>query len=131
MARIRVLLADNHHPFRERVRGLLGESFEIVGTADNGREAVVTTHRLDPDVLVIDMSMPVLTGLQVTEQLRAASSRTIVVFLTIEEGQDFVAAALSAGAFGYVVKADAGTDLVPAIRHALEHRVYVSKSIML
>ena len=131
MAKIRVLLADNHHAFRERVSGLLGEDFEIVGGADNGREAVVTTQRLDPDVLVIDISMPVLDGLQATEQLRATHPRTKVVFLTIHKDQDFVAAALSAGAFGYVAKEDVTTDLVPAIRNALKDRTYVSKSITL
>jgi len=131
MPKIRVLLADNHHAFRERVSGLLGEDFEIVGTADNGREAVVTTQRLDPDVLVIDISMPVLDGLQATQQLRDTHQCTKVVFLTVHKDRDFVAAALSAGASGYVAKEDVAHDLVPAIRDALKDRIYVSKSIML
>ena len=131
MSKIRVLLANDHQAVRERVSGLLGEDFEVVGTADNGREAVVATQRLDPDVLVIDISMRVLDGLQATQQLRATHPRTKVVFLTVHKHQDFVAAALSAGASGYVAKADVATDLVAAIRDAIEGRVYISKSITL
>jgi DNA-binding NarL/FixJ family response regulator len=80
MAKIRVLLADNHHAFRERVSGLLGEDFEIVGTADNGREAVVTTQRLDPDVLVIDISMPVLDGLQARTKPQAPRTLDCAIY---------------------------------------------------
>ena len=129
MGKIRVLLADDHQAVRERVRGLLGEDFEVVGAVENGREAVVAALRLNPDVLVIDISMPVLNGLQATEQLHAANQGTKVVFLTVHEDPDFVAAALSAGASGYVVKANVTTDLIPAIRDAIEGRIYVSQSI--
>jgi DNA-binding NarL/FixJ family response regulator len=129
MGKIRVLLADDHEAVRERVRGLLGEDFEVVGAVGDGREAVIAALRLDPDVLVIDISMPVLNGLQATQQLRAANQGTKIIFLTIHEDQDFVAAALSAGASGYVAKTDVTTDLIPAIRDAVEGRIYVSKSI--
>ena len=114
--------------------GLLGEDFEIVGTANNGRDAVVAVLRLNPDVLVIDISMPVismpvLNGLQTALELRSAKKQTKVVFLTVHTDQDFVTAALAAGASGYVTKADVSTDLVPAISEALAGRIYVSKSI--
>jgi DNA-binding NarL/FixJ family response regulator len=129
MSKIRVLLADDHPAVLERVCEILGEDFEVVGKVNNGRDAVVDAERLDPDVLVIDISMPILNGLQAAQRLRAAHLRAKVVFLTVHEDKDFVAAALSAGASGYVTKADVDADLIPAIRDALEGRVYVSPSI--
>jgi DNA-binding NarL/FixJ family response regulator len=90
---------------------------------------VVGALRLNPDVLIIDISMPILNGLQAVLQLRTAKQQTKVVFLTIHKAQDFVNAALSAGASGYVTKADVATDLVPAIHEALAGRVFVSSSI--
>jgi DNA-binding NarL/FixJ family response regulator len=130
MGKIRILLADDHETILQRVCGLLGEDFEIVGTANNGRDAVVATLRLNPDVLVIDISMPILNGLQAVKQLRSAKQDTKVVFLTVHTDQDFVTAALSAGASGYVTKADVAADLVPAIHEALAGRIYVSNSIV-
>jgi DNA-binding NarL/FixJ family response regulator len=129
MSKIRVMLADDHQAILQRVCGLLGDEFEIVGTANNGRDAVVGALRLNPDVLIIDISMPILNGLQAVLQLRTAKQQTKVVFLTIHKAQDFVNAALSAGASGYVTKADVATDLVPAIHEALAGRVFVSSSI--
>ncbi len=131
MDKVRVLLADDHEAIVARVRRVLSADFDIVGAVNNGRDALAETQRLDPDVLVIDISMPVLDGLQAVSHLRSTNSRTKVVFLTIHEGQDFVAAALSAGASGYVTKAYLTTDLVPAIREALAGRTYVSQSIQL
>jgi DNA-binding NarL/FixJ family response regulator len=130
MSKIRILLADDHETILQRVCGLLGKDFEIVGTANNGRDAVVATLRLNPDVLVIDISMPVLNGLQAVRQLQSAKQDTKVVILTVHTDQDFVTAALSAGASGYVTKADVATDLVPAIHEALAGRIYISNSIV-
>ena len=112
MDKVRVLLADDHEAILERVRVALSDDFDIVGAVKNGRDAVMETQRLDPDVLVIDISMPVLDGLQAVSQLRSTNSRTKAVFLTVHKGQDFIAAALSAGASGYVIKAHLTTDLV-------------------
>jgi DNA-binding NarL/FixJ family response regulator len=129
MRKVRVLLADNHEPVLARVRSVLGDEFEIVGAVTNGRDAVNEVQRLDPDVLVIDISMPVLDGLHAVSELQSTNRRTKVVFLTVHEDQDFVAAALSAGASGYVTKSHLTTDLVPAIHEALEGHTYVSQSI--
>jgi len=129
MSKTRVLLADDHQAVLDRVCGLLGDGFEVIGAVNNGRDAVVEAERLDPDVLVIDISMPILNGLQAAGRLRAAHSRTKVIFLTVHTDHDFVAAALSAGASGYVAKADIATDLVPAIREAVAGRLFVSKSM--
>jgi DNA-binding NarL/FixJ family response regulator len=127
--KIRVLLADDHETVLARVRGILDDDFEVVGTVKNGRDAVAEVHRLDPDVLVIDISMPILNGLQASHQLQATNLRTKVMFLTVHSDQDFVDAAFSAGATGYVNKSDVTTDLVPAIREAFDGRTYLSQSI--
>lgn len=128
MSKIRILLADDHETIVARVRGILSEEFEIVGAVNNGRDAISEVERLDPDVLVIDISMPFLNGLQVMSEL-GSECRAKVVFLTVHEDPDFVDAALAAGASGYVVKEDVTTDLVPAIRATLEGRRYLSQSI--
>ena len=128
MSKIRVLLADNHERILTQARSVLGEEFEVVGSVSNGLEAVAEVRRLDPDVLVIDISMPILDGLEAASRLKPRR-RPKIVFLTVHEDEDFVAAAFSAGASAYVTKGDLLTDLVPAIRDALEGRIYVSKSI--
>jgi DNA-binding NarL/FixJ family response regulator len=129
MAKIRVLLADDHEALVERVRTILCKDFEVVGTVGNGRDAIAEVRRLDPDVLVIDISMPVLDGLQAASQLHHKACRTKVVFLTVHKDQDYVDAAFAAGASGYVTKSHITSDLVPAIREALAGHTYISKSI--
>ena len=129
MGKIRVLLADDHDTVVARVRSILCKDFEVVGTVNNGRDAVAEVRRLDPDVLVIDISMPILDGLQAVAQLRPKTCRTKVVFLTVHEDQDYVDAAFAAGASGYVTKSHVTSDLVPAIREALIGHTYISKSI--
>ena len=129
MAKIRVLLADDHYSIVEQVRITLGENFDIVGAVDNGQDAIVEVGRLNPDVLVIDISMPILDGLRAVSQVRSTNSRIKVVFLTVHHDQDFVAAAFSSGASGYVSKADVTTDLVPAIQEVLQGHTYISQSI--
>ena len=129
MGKIRVLLADDHETVLARIRSLLCKDFEVVGIADNGRDAVAEVRRLDPDVLVIDISMPVMDGLQAASQLHRRSCRTKVVFLTVHEDRDYVDAALAVGASGYVTKSHVTSDLVPAIREAIDGHTYVSKSI--
>jgi DNA-binding NarL/FixJ family response regulator len=129
VTRIRVLLADDHEDFLRQLRGELDPQFEIVGTAENGEDAVDAVCRLDPDVLVIDMAMPVMDGLQATERLRGANCRTKIVFLTIREQSDYVAAAFSAGASGYVTKRHLGTDLAAAIREVFRGHTFISPSL--
>jgi DNA-binding NarL/FixJ family response regulator len=127
MSKARVLLADDHQAMLARVRRELGDEFEIVATVGNGEEAVDAVSHLDPDVLVIDISMPVLNGLEAASRLRTSGRRTKIVFLTIHDDPDFIAAALSAGAFGYVTKNRLSNDLVPAIREALLGHTFVSE----
>lgn len=129
MSKFRVLLADDHETILAQVRSVLSKEFDVVGVVTNGQDAVKEVQRLDPDVLVIDISMPILNGLQAVSQLQSRKCRTKVVFLTVHEDQDFVNAAFSVGASGYVTKSHISTDLVPAIREALEGRTYSSQSV--
>ena len=128
MDKIRVLLADDHDTIVAQVRMVLDAEFEVVGAVNNGLAAVAEVKRLDPDVLVIDISMPGLDGLEAAYQLHS-SRRTKIVFLTVHQDEDFVAAAFDAGASAYVTKDDVETDLIPAIHEALDGRIYISKSI--
>jgi DNA-binding NarL/FixJ family response regulator len=129
VALVRVLLADDHGDLLRKVQGELSTQFEVVDTALNGQDAIEAVHRLDPDVLVIDISMPILDGLQAASRLRDSQCRTKIVFLTIHEQSDFISAAFAAGASGYVSKRHLGTDLVPAIREVLEGHTFISPSL--
>jgi DNA-binding NarL/FixJ family response regulator len=128
MSKTRVLLADDHEATLEWVRIALSDDFDVIGTARNGRDAVAEVRRLDPDVLVIDISMPAMSGLEAVAQL-GPNLRTKIVFLTLHSDSDYVSAAFAVGASAYVVKSELNTDLIPAIQSALDGRKYVSRSI--
>ena len=127
--KIRVVLADDHREVIAKVRGVLGDEFEIVEAAENGQQAVDAVLALDPDVLVSDISMPLLDGLQAARRIQKTNSRVKIIFLTIHEDRDFIAAAFSAGAMGYVTKRHLSTDLVFAIEEALRGHTFVSNSV--
>ena len=129
MDKIRVVLADDHQQMIAIVRRTLGEGFEVVGVAEDGKQAVNAVLTLNPDALVIDISMPILNGLQAAKQLQTANCRTKIIFLSIYDGQDFLDAAFSAGASGYVTKARLSTDLIPAIHEAMLEPIFVSGSL--
>jgi DNA-binding NarL/FixJ family response regulator len=126
LAKIRVVLADDYQPMIATVRRTLGKQFEVVSAVEDGKQAVGAVLALNPDVLVIDISMPVLNGLQAAKKLQTAGCRTKVIFLTIHEGRDFLDAAFSAGASGYVNKVRLSTDLIRAIHEAMLGRVFIS-----
>lgn len=130
MGKIRVVLADDHQQMIARVRQTLGEEFEVVGAVEDGKQAVNAVLTLNPDALVIDISMPVLNGLQAAKQLQTADCPTKIIFLSIYDGRDFLDAAFSAGASGYVNKARLSTDLIPAIHEAMLGQILVHGSPM-
>jgi DNA-binding NarL/FixJ family response regulator len=121
-----VLLADDHSVMLDRVGGLLCPSFEVVGAVTNGQEMISAGIRLNPDVIVADITMPGLTGIEAAQQLREAGSRARFVFLTIHIEHEFVDACVSQGALGYVLKSHMKTDLIPAIKAALMGRTFIS-----
>lgn len=120
--RPRVLLADDHQLVLDRLTALLRGSFEIVGVAHDGMEMVGQTVSLRPDVIVADVSMPGLTGIEALKRLREMGTECKVVFLTIHTEEEFVDACLAAGGMGYVTKSHMKTDLIPAIEAALSGR---------
>ncbi len=124
-ARPRVLLADDHIDFLKTVSRHLAPAFDIVAIAADGREALDLARRLRPDVVVLDVSMPDLNGFQTLEQLRRDGLETRIVFLTMHSDDEFVAAAINAGAHGYVLKSRIHLDLISAIDHALAGRLFV------
>jgi len=125
----RVLLADDHPPIIERVTELLQSSFEIIGAVGNGADLVAEAQRVQPDLIVLDISMPGLTGIEAARQLREAGSTAKLVFLTVHERVEFVHACLAEGALGYVVKSRMTVDLIPAIREALRGHRFISPPI--
>jgi DNA-binding NarL/FixJ family response regulator len=129
VAKIRVVLADDHQQMIAMVRQTLGEEFEVVGAVEDGKRAVNAVLTLNPDALVIDISMPILNGLQAVEQLQTTNCRAKVIFLTLLRGPEFLEAAFSAGASGFVTKAHLSTDLIPAIHEAMLGHTFVSGSL--
>ncbi len=129
MTRPRVLLADDHQIMAEGLRSLLEPEFELVGIVTDGREALAAVEALRPDVVVLDITMPSLNGIEAARQLRAAGSLARVVFLTMHRDAAYAARALDAGAAGFVLKHAAAAELVTAIRQALQGRTYVTPLI--
>jgi DNA-binding NarL/FixJ family response regulator len=126
-----VLLADDHEEFLAVARRLLEPEFAVVATVRDGLAAVEATARLTPDVLVLDLSMPLMDGIEAARSLRASGSRVKIVFLTIHGDPDYARVALAIGASGYVVKCRLASDLLPALREALAGRAFVSPSLRL
>jgi DNA-binding NarL/FixJ family response regulator len=124
--RARALLADDHAAILERAAQALGRDHQIVGTVTNGLDALEAAARLLPDVIVLDISMPGMTGLEVASRLRDAGNTAVIVFLTVHEDQEFVDAARATGAAGYVVKSRLASDLAKAVAEALLGRPFVS-----
>ena len=129
MATITVLLADDNAAILSDLREELNEEFSIAGTAGNGAEAVRAVMFYDPDVLVLDMTMPVLNGLQVAARLREIHPRTKIIFLTVDEDPEYVSAGFAAGANGYVTKRRLTSDLVHAIREVTAGRTFLSPTL--
>jgi DNA-binding NarL/FixJ family response regulator len=129
MTRPRVLLADDHQILAQGLRSLLEPEFELVGTVSDGREALAAVEALRPDVLVLDITMPLLNGIETARQLRETGSLVKVVFLTMHRDAAYAARAMDAGAAGFVLKHDAASELVTAIHQALQGRTYVSPLI--
>ena len=127
--RQRILLADDHSLMLERVTRFLQPTFEVVGVAHNGVEMVSETMRLSPDIIVADISMPELDGIEAAHRLRKMGATSAIVFLTIHEDSEFVDACMDAGAFGYVLKSRMKTDLIPAISAALSGHCFVSRPV--
>jgi len=129
MARPRVLLGDDHGMFSEGLRHILEPHFDIVGIVENGRELLAAAERLRPNVVVADISMPLLNGIEAAKRLQKMPHAPKVVFLTMHEDGTFATAAFRAGASGYVLKRSAPSEIVTAIQEAVRGRTYISPLI--
>ncbi len=123
-----IVLADDHHVVRQGLRSLLEAEpdFSVVGEAGDGLEATQLVERLQPDVLVLDLMMPSLNGLEVTRQVSQRSPQTHVVILSMHPNEAYVLEALRAGAAAYVLKESTSAELVRAVREAVAGRRYLS-----
>jgi DNA-binding NarL/FixJ family response regulator len=131
MMTIRVFLADDHAVVRDGLRLLLESQPDItvVGDAANGRQAVQQAQILNPDVLIIDIAMPDLNGIEVTRQIRAHCPTSQVVVLSMHSTEEYAVRAFHAGALGYVLKESVGMDVIDAVRAAYAGRRYISQKI--
>jgi len=127
----RLLLADDHAAMLAQVVKRLTGTFEIVGSVTNGLDLLQAAARLNPEVVVLDITMPGMDGIEVARQLKRAGCRAKLVFLTVHNDPDYVHAAFQAGGTAYVVKSRLASDLVTAIRETLAGRSFVSPTISL
>jgi two-component system response regulator NreC len=127
---IRVVLADDHELVRQGLKALLErEGFQVVGEVSNGQEAVRLVPNVSPDVAILDISMPILNGLDAARELKKSAQRTRTILLTQHDEDQYVTEALRAGVKGYVLKNQAATDLVDAIHQVCRGEIYLSPSI--
>jgi DNA-binding NarL/FixJ family response regulator len=129
MSRIRVLIADDHALLLGAFEKLLATDFDVVGVASDGRAAVAGAGRLNPDVVVLDVSMPLLNGLEAGRQIKKQSADVKLVFITMNEDPDLAAEAFRAGASGYLLKRSAASELSTAIHEVMRGRSYVTPLI--
>jgi DNA-binding NarL/FixJ family response regulator len=129
MTKPRVLLADDHRMVAEGLKGLLGEEFELVGIVEDGRAMVAEARKLRPDVIVADISMPLLNGIDALALLKRDDPDVRVVFLTMHRDAAYARRALEAGASGFVLKHSAPAELVLAVRAALQGRTFITPDL--
>jgi DNA-binding NarL/FixJ family response regulator len=129
--KLRILIADDHELVRRGIRGLLHaqSGWKIVGEVKNGREAVEKAKKLRPDVIILDIGMPNLDGLEATRQIREAAPNTDILVLTMHESNQMVRRVLEAGARGYVLKSDLAGHLVKAVKAVAKGRVYLTPKV--
>jgi DNA-binding NarL/FixJ family response regulator len=129
MARPRVLLGDDHVMFCEGLRSILEPHVEVVGMVENGQELLTAVERFQPDVVVMDVSMPRLNGIGAARRLQKGKRPPKIVFLTMHADATFATEAFRAGASGYVLKTSPASEIVAAIQDALRARTHISPAV--
>ncbi len=129
MTKRRVLLADDHAIVLEGMRSILEPDYEVVGEVRDGRELVASANKLRPDVIVTDIAMPMLNGLEAIRQLEKADLPAKIIFITIHASVELAVQAFRLGASGYLLKHDASDELLRAMREVLNGRFYVTRGI--
>lgn len=127
----RIMIAEDHTILRQGLKALLSSNpdFKIVGEAEDGREAVRSAETLSPDLILMDLSMPKMTGTEAISEIKKRSKDTKIVVLTVHRGEEYVLSALKAGADGYVLKDANHDELTTAIRKVLDGKRYLSPDI--
>jgi len=127
----KVLIVDDHAFIRRGVRGILQDfpEWEISGEADNGEDAVRLARELKPEIILMDVSMPGITGLEATKRIRTADRSVKIILLTLHDSQELVRSAFLLGANGYLLKADAERELIRALTIVMGDGTYVSPKI--
>jgi DNA-binding NarL/FixJ family response regulator len=131
MKRVRILIADDHEIVRRGLRALLESQpgWEVAGEAITGRQAVEATKRLLPDLVIMDITMPEMNGLEATRQIRRAVPKTEILILSVHDSEQLVREVLEAGARGYVLKSDAGRDLITAVETLCQHKPFFTAKV--
>jgi len=129
MRKIRVLLADDHKIVLEGLKSLLEPEFDLVGIVEDGKALVKQAERLHPDVIVADISMPLLNGIEAVRQIKKTNDQIKVVILTMHPDANYAVKAFDAGASGYVLKRSATRELITAIKDVMKDRTYVTPMI--
>ena len=128
-AKPRIVLADDHGLLLEGLRTLLAREFDVVGLATNGRDAVAEAEQLDPDAVLLDVSMPGMNGMEAARQIKSHNPAVKLVFVSQKSDRAYVQAALRVGASGYVLKQAAPSEVQGALREVLAGRYYVTPSL--
>jgi DNA-binding NarL/FixJ family response regulator len=129
LRRARILLADDNLAIADYVVELLESEYDVVGAVADGKRVLAETEKSRPDVLILDISMGEISGIELAALLQRRNFAGCIVFLTVHEDQDFLRAAIGAGGSAYVIKSRLDLDLVPAIRTALSGELFVSPSL--
>ena len=131
MEKIRIVLADDHTLVRQGFRSLLqqDESIDVVGEAENGQDAVLVVKKTLPDVVLLDISMPILNGVQATRQIQKFNPKIKILVLSMHKDEEYVREVFRAGAAGYILKQTTGSDLIRAIKEVNRGNAYLSPSI--
>jgi DNA-binding NarL/FixJ family response regulator len=128
---VRILVVDDNEPFRQFICSMLGKRAELqmIGEASDGLEAVHKSEELQPDLILLDISLPSLNGIEAARRIRKLAPKSKIVFLTQESSPDVVRGALSLGAMGYVAKASSGSDLLVAVDAVVQGRQFISAGL--
>lgn len=130
MSMVRILLADDNSAVLDQISRVLSKDYEIVAALKEGQKVVKECLRLKPDVVILDISMGDISGIDLARELANSGCRSKVVFLTVHEDYDFVKAAIGSGAQAYVIKSRLSADLVSGVEAAMAEKLFVSPNLM-
>lgn len=128
---IRLLVAEDHAAMRDKVVGTLQIEFSVVFSVCDGQEMLDAESRIKPDIVILDISMPTMNGIEAATRLKQRDSKAKIIFLTMHEDPEFLQAALAIGAAGYVIKSRLASDLRLAVREAMAGRCFISPPLTL